>query len=68
MSKTPPKVLGLKKVKDAENGREPRATIMCPSCKGVGTIDDDQYHGRISIWCDCGYHETHNLAEVSNYG
>lgn len=44
--------------------------FMCPVCRGRGEIDDDQYHGRVSIlcqgkirtesgpWKDCTYHET----------
>lgn len=32
--------------------------FRCPGCKGVGTIDDDQFHGRQSIDCtNCEYHE-----------
>lgn len=36
--------------------------IRCPACRYEGLIDDDQYHGRVSIVCDCGYHETHDLS------
>jgi hypothetical protein len=35
--------------------------FVCPQCKGRGEIDDDQYHGRVSILCQgtgCTYHET----------
>lgn len=32
--------------------------FRCSGCKGIGAIDDDQIHGRVSIQCECGYHET----------
>lgn len=32
--------------------------FRCPECKGVGEIDEDQFYGRVSIQCECGYHET----------
>jgi acetyl-CoA carboxylase beta subunit len=32
--------------------------FRCPSCLTLGVIDDDQVNGRVSIMCDCGYHET----------
>ena len=33
--------------------------FRCPGCKHVGDIDDDQFHGRVSIDCtNCDYHET----------
>lgn len=33
--------------------------FRCPTCLGVGDIDADQFHGRVSILCEnCGYHET----------
>ena len=34
----------------------------CPGCGVVALLDPDQYHGRVSIQCDCGYHETHDLS------
>lgn len=38
--------------------------VQCPKCGTWGDIDDDQYHGRISIDCsNCNYHETHNHYE-----
>lgn len=40
--------------------------FRCPTCKKVGTIDDDQYHGRVSIVCVtpfCDYHETKDWSE-----
>ena len=37
--------------------------FVCPNCGLEGIIDDDQYHGRVSIDCpDCPYHETVNVA------
>lgn len=32
--------------------------LTCPDCKSIGTIDEDQLHGRVSVLCSCGYHET----------
>ena len=40
--------------------RESFPLFRCPLCKKTGTIDDDQFNGRVSIQCDCGYHETKN--------
>ena len=34
---------------------------QCPKCKVWAELDDDQYHGKVSMLCDCGYHETHNF-------
>ena len=38
--------------------------VCCPKCGVWGIIDDDQFHGRVSILCECGFHETVNLAEL----
>ena len=41
--------------------QESFALFRCPSCKSSGLIDDDQFHGRVSIQCEtegCSYHET----------
>lgn len=34
--------------------------FRCPGCLKTGEIDEDQFHGRVSIDCPfgCGYHET----------
>lgn len=35
--------------------------FRCPGCGTTGDIDDDQFHGRVSIECPtpgCGYHDT----------
>ena len=33
--------------------------FRCPKCKKSGVIDDDQFHGRVSIICEfCDYHDT----------
>lgn len=39
------------------------ATIRCPVCNGIGTIDEDQYHGRVSI--DCPRREYHGTVGLS---
>ena len=50
--------------------RESFPLFRCPSCKGTGTIDEEQFHGRVSIICAfCDYHETQDwsrrMGEVS---
>ena len=45
--------------------------FKCPNCGEQGDIDDDQYHGRISIHHavkGCGFHETINLAKTMTEG
>lgn len=41
--------------------------LECPGCGRLGTLDDDQWHGRVSVdhaadGCTGGYHETHDFA------
>ena len=41
--------------------RESFPLFRCPKCRQTGFIDEDQFHGRVSIVCPtegCGYHET----------
>lgn len=42
--------------------------LECPSCLKWGELDDDQFHGRVSVDHEadvgCGYHETHDFAEA----
>jgi len=38
--------------------------MRCPGCGTWADLDDDQWHGRVSILCDCGFHETLDLAEL----
>jgi len=35
--------------------------MHCPSCDQWKDIDPDQFYGRVSILCDCGFHETINM-------
>lgn len=42
---------------------KPIKKFHCPGCKVWGEIDNDQLHGRVSIQCDCGFHETINLSK-----
>ncbi len=35
----------------------------CPQCGIWADLDEDQYHGRVSMLCECGYHETYNFQE-----
>lgn len=39
---------------------------QCPNCDVWAEIDDDQYHGKVSMLCGCGYHETHNFQRPLN--
>ncbi len=41
--------------------------LECPGCGRRGELDDDQWHGRVSVdhasmGCPGGYHETHDFA------
>ena len=36
----------------------------CPLCHRSGLIDEDQYFGRVSIQCGCGFHETINFSRI----
>jgi hypothetical protein len=40
--------------------------LVCPGCGEVGSLDDDQAHGRVSVdhaseGCPGSYHETHDF-------
>ncbi len=35
--------------------------LVCPDCGVKGDLDDDQFNGRVSILCDCGFHKTVDL-------
>lgn len=37
------------------------AIVVCPLCSVEGFADEDQLLGRVSIECECGYHETVRL-------
>jgi hypothetical protein len=37
------------------------AVVQCPECEVAGQIGADQVRGDVSIKCECGYHETHDL-------
>ena len=39
----------------------PTIKLTCPGCGKVGNLDDDQAHGRVSVQCECGWHETHDF-------
>jgi hypothetical protein len=42
---------------------EPVRQFHCPGCGQWADIDDDQFHGRVSIDCpDCEFHETLDLS------
>jgi len=48
-----------------ERGSEKRyAEFKCPDCDLVGTIDEDQYFGRVSILCPrCSFHGTRDFSK-----
>ncbi len=42
-------------------GDSDRYWFRCPACRNIGTIDDDQRRGRVSIDCGaCHFHETND--------
>ncbi len=38
--------------------------FSCPDCYRLGLIDEDQYFGRVSLKCQCGFHETINFSMI----
>lgn len=48
-------MIGVTKVQGS-----PDWSAHCPCCGAFGLLDEDQYAGRVSIECACGYHETHD--------
>lgn len=40
--------------------------FRCPGCGREAYMDEDQWHGRVSVECHhgCGYHETHDYRAV----
>lgn len=37
----------------------------CPGCDTWADVDEDQWHGRVSMDCvECDYHETHDLSRL----
>lgn len=38
--------------------------FRCPGCKQSGLIDEDQYYGRVSVECVCGWHVTRDWSET----
>lgn len=44
---------------------KPSIKFKCPGCDEWGNIDNDQFHGNVSIDCvDCEFHDTVNIAEL----
>lgn len=44
----------------------PTLLLVCPGCGEIGSLDDDQAHGKVSVdhasmGCPGGYHETHDF-------
>lgn len=59
----PPKV-GILHPRTLGATKESYPLFRCPKCRQTGFIDEDQFHGRVSIVCDhCDYHETNNWSQ-----
>lgn len=44
----------------------PVREYRCPTCSAWSVIDDDQFHGRASMYHDgCDFHETIDLASAT---
>ena len=39
------------------------ALVQCPACGFKAWIDSEQFRGEVSMICECGWHETHDLRE-----
>lgn len=53
--------MGVLRPDQIGTNKESFPLFRCPGCKRSGTIDEDQFHGRVSIQCPlegCNYHET----------
>lgn len=55
----------FRKVAGPETPFLDRWTLACPGCGQEAYLDDDQWHGRVSVdhasmGCRGGYHETHD--------
>ena len=53
-------------VQRATRDGEKMLLLVCPGCGEIGSLDDDQAHGRVSVdhaarGCSGGYHETHDF-------
>jgi hypothetical protein len=56
-------------VRNLDNSRPPKYLVMpdnqilanCPGCDTIGRLSPMQFSGHLSMKCDCGYHETHDL-------
>lgn len=40
--------------------------FKCPKCGIWGDVDDDQYNGKVSILCECEFHEIINLKQLES--
>jgi hypothetical protein len=60
--------------RDAMRGnREDAWLLECPGCGQWAYLDDDQWHGRVSVdhaadGCPGGYHETHDYSAALDAG
>lgn len=54
-------MFNLQKVKKVILDGKETWKLQCPKCQQWGYLDDDQFNGRISTQCECGFHETINF-------
>ena len=52
----PPLQIRKLKITHKDGDHEQVALLWCPGCGGVGSIDQDQLEGRVSVSCSCGAH------------
>lgn len=52
------------RIKTVIRDGKPLKKFQCRDCNVWGEIDDDQYNGRVSIQCECGFHETINFEDL----
>ncbi len=50
---------------------QPTMKLKCPACGTWGYLDDDQFHGRVSVLClteGCMFHETVDFSKIFTGG
>ena len=50
---------------EIKDGLDGGHLLRCPRCRKWGLLDDDQWNGKVSVLCDCGFHQTMNLAAMT---
>ena len=58
---------GMAKPEIVARTNPPNPTLIrCPDCGLVGAIDQEQFEGKVSMVCKCGWHETWDLRKVTH--